>query len=163
MTSHRPRPGPRFLSRLALMALTLGTASLAFAHGDVTPQAVDTKELPQLGKDLKPVNPYRGHAGAIKVGSSAYNQNCARCHGLEAISGGIAPDLRKLDNECATQKDEKKKAACVKEIDEYFAATVRRGRTRNGAVYMPPFEGILSQEAMWSIKAYLETRREKPL
>lgn len=28
---------------------------------------------------------------------------------------------------------------------------------------MPPFEGILNQEAMWAIKAYLETRREKPL
>jgi mono/diheme cytochrome c family protein len=40
---------------------------------------------------------------------------------------------------------------------------VRRGRTRNGAVYMPPFEGTLSQEAMWSIKSYLETRREKAL
>jgi hypothetical protein len=28
---------------------------------------------------------------------------------------------------------------------------------------MPPFEGTLSQEAVWSIKSYLETRREKPL
>ncbi len=28
---------------------------------------------------------------------------------------------------------------------------------------MPPFEGILNQEATWAIKAYLETRREKPL
>jgi mono/diheme cytochrome c family protein len=40
---------------------------------------------------------------------------------------------------------------------------VRRGKVRNGAVYMPPFEGTLNQEAIWSIKAYLETRREKPL
>jgi mono/diheme cytochrome c family protein len=30
-------------------------------------------------------------------------------------------------------------------------------------VYMPPFEGVLSQEAIWAIKSYLETRREKPL
>ena len=59
--------------------------------------------------------------------------------------------------------DAKKKAACVAEIDEYFSTSVRRGKVRNGAVYMPPFEGILNQEAMWSIKAYLETRREKPL
>ncbi|MDD2669441.1 MAG: cytochrome c-550 PedF, partial [Zoogloea sp.] len=27
-------------------------------------------------------------------------------------------------------------------------------------VYMPPFEGILSQEAMWTIRAWLETVRE---
>ncbi len=39
-----------------------------------------------------------------------------------------------------------------------------RGRLVVG-VYndMPPFEGILNQEATWAIKAYLETRREKPL
>jgi mono/diheme cytochrome c family protein len=51
----------------------------------------------------------------------------------------------------------------VKEIDEYFLSTVRAGRTRNGAVYMPPFEGVMSQEAIWAIKSYLETRRDKPL
>ncbi len=160
MTSFRM---PQHLARLAsltLLALAAGTAS---AHGDVTPQAVDTRTLPQLGEAWRTENPYRGHAEAIKIGTSAYNQNCARCHGLEAISGGIAPDLRKLDGECASLKDAKRKQACVNEIDDFFLTTARRGRVRNGAVYMPPFEGTLSQEAMWSIKAYLETRREKPL
>jgi cytochrome c-550 PedF len=146
---------------LALAACAAGTAVLA--HGDVTPQAVDTTGLPQLGKEWRSENPYRGQEKPIKVGTSAYNQNCARCHGLEAISGGIAPDLRKLDNECATLKDSARKAACVKEIDDFYLTTVRQGRTRNGAVYMPPFEGVMSQEAIWSIKAYLETRRDKPL
>ena len=28
---------------------------------------------------------------------------------------------------------------------------------------MPPFEGVLTQEAFWAIKSWLETRREKPL
>ena len=152
--------------RLAITAtgLALAAAStFAHAHGDVTPQAVDTSTLPKLGDNWRGENPFRKNDAAIKIGTSAYNQNCARCHGLEAISGGIAPDLRKLDNECATQKDEKKKTACVKEVDDYFLGSVRRGKTRNGAVYMPPFEGILNQEAMWSIKAYLETRRERPL
>lgn len=154
--------------RFATVACAAFTAALLFstgavAHGDVTPQAVDARALPQLGEAWRGENPYRGHAGAVEIGTSAYNQNCARCHGLEAISGGIAPDLRKLDNECATQRDARRKAACVTEMDDYFLGVVRRGRTRNGAVYMPPYEGILSQEAMWSIKAYLETRREKAL
>ncbi|MFG6468025.1 cytochrome c-550 PedF [Roseateles sp. BYS87W] len=135
----------------------------AWAHGDVTPQAVDTSSLPQLGEGWLPENPYRTNEAAVKIGTSAFNQNCARCHGLEAISGGIAPDLRKLDNDCASLKDAAKKAACVKENDDYFLNTVRHGRSRNGAVYMPPFEGVFTQEAMWAIKAYLETRREKPL
>jgi cytochrome c-550 PedF len=151
-------------ARLTLAGGMLALAAgLAHAHGDVTPQAVDTKDLPPLGDQWRPENPYRKNDKAIKVGTSAYNQNCARCHGLEAISGGIAPDLRKLDNDCVSLKDEKKKAMCVKDVDEFFAGSVRKGKMRNGAVYMPPFEGILNQEAVWSIKAYLETRREKPL
>jgi cytochrome c-550 PedF len=154
----------------ALVALAGAAAMLlhapAWPHGDVTPQAVDTKELPTLGADWRADNPYRAPPAqpkAVTVGSSAYNQNCARCHGLEAISGGIAPDLRKLDNDCASLKDTVKKAACVKEMDGYFIGKVRRGVSRNGAVYMPPFEGILQQEALWAIKSCLETRREKPL
>jgi cytochrome c-550 PedF len=146
---------------VALLMLALGSA--AWTHGDVTPQAVDTASLPALGSALRPENPFRGNGAAIQVGTSAYNQNCARCHGIEAISGGIAPDLRKLDNDCASLKDPRRKTACVKEVDEYFFSTVRAGRTRNGAVYMPPFEAVMNQEAIWAIKSYLETRRDKPL
>ena len=87
----------------------------------------------------------------------------ARCHDLEAISGGIAPDLRKLDTDCSPVKDVKKKAACVAERGDYHPGSLRRGKVRDGAVYMPPFEGILTQEAMWAIKAYHEARRDKPL
>ena len=159
----RPTSRPRSLPRAAMAAVLALVAGAALAHGDVTPQAVDTHELPQLGEEWRTENPYRGNQIAIRIGTSAYNQNCARCHGLEAISGGIAPDLRKLDGECATLAQPAKKAACVKEVDEYMSTTVRRGRVRNGAVYMPPFEGILNQEAIWAIKSYLESRREKPL
>lgn len=126
-------------------ACLMALAGQAFSHGDVTPQVVDTKELKQLGEAWKVENPYRGDAKAVNVGKSAYNQNCARCHGLEAVSGGIAPDLRKLPLD--------------KETDEYYISSVRRGKVRNGAVYMPPFEGIMSQEGMWAIKSFLETVR----
>ncbi len=163
MTKFSHQFGPRLLRITGVLAFMLALSCNAFGHGDVTPQAVDTKELPQLGEQWKAENPYRGNKTALRIGSSAYNQNCARCHGLEAISGGIAPDLRKLDNECATSKDTSRKASCVKDNDEYFLGRARHGVSRNGAVYMPPFEGIMSQEAMWAIKTYLESRREKPL
>ncbi len=146
------------LRSLACAAAFIASAS-AFAHGDVTPQAVDTKTLPPLGEQWKATNPYGGNKEAIKVGSSAYAQNCARCHGIDAISGGIAPDLRMIDKDCTGLADAGRKKACLAEIDEYYATTVRKGRVRNGAVYMPPFDGILQQEAVWAIKAYLETRR----
>ncbi|MCU0869874.1 MAG: cytochrome c-550 PedF [Burkholderiales bacterium] len=113
-------------------------------HGDVTPQVVDTSELAALGDTWRDANPYRGNAKAVAVGKSGYNQNCARCHGLEAVSGGIAPDLRRLPLDAET--------------DEYFLQSVRNGKVRNGAVYMPPFEGVLNQEAIWAIRSYLDTR-----
>lgn len=133
------------LALIASAGVTLLSPLPALAHGDVTPQAVDVHTLPKLGEELRGVNPYRNNQEAIRVGTSAFNQNCARCHGLEAISGGIAPDLRKLDIEPDT--------------DVYFIESVRLGKVRNGAVYMPPFKDILPQEAIWAIKAYLETRR----
>lgn len=124
--------------------------------------------MPQLGDKLRDANPYSEGVApaavfqeALRIGTSAYNQNCARCHGLEAISGGMAPDLRKFDADCVGLSDAKKKAACYSEMQEYFMATVRAGRVRDGRVYMPPFNDTLSQEAIWSIKTYLETRREK--
>ncbi|WP_296404553.1 cytochrome c-550 PedF [Zoogloea sp.] len=129
---------------LSAAALTVA-ANLAMAHGDVVPQAVDTSSLKQLGKDWLPKNPYLGNKEAIRIGDSAFNQNCARCHGLGAISGGIAPDLRYLP--------------AGEEGDEIFMQRIRKGATRDGRVYMPPFEGILSQEAMWTIRAWLETVR----
>lgn len=133
----------RKLQGAALIGL-LASAGLVAAHGDVTPQAVDTAALPQLGDEWLEANPFRGNQDAIRIGDSAYNQNCARCHGLGGVSGGIAPDLRKL-----IPGDDFE--------DEFYIQKVRNGVTRNNAVYMPPFEGILTQEAMWSIRAWLET------
>ncbi|MBV1734037.1 MAG: cytochrome c-550 PedF [Hydrogenophaga sp.] len=155
-------------SRTTLRVLALAAsgfvAAAVMAHGDVVPQSVDTTTLPQLGAKWLDANPYNeqspARSEALRIGTSAYNQNCARCHGLEAISGGISPDLRKIDGDCTGLADVAKKAACFKEMDDYFISTVRRGRVRDGRVYMPPFEGTLTQEAVWAIRTYIETRRE---
>lgn len=119
--------------------------TVAAAHGNVTPQAVDTKGLPSLQGSLLE-NPYRDtktYAKAIEVGASAYSENCARCHGLGAVSGGIAPDLRKLPR--------------GKEGDEIFQMRLRNGAIRNGVTYMPPFKDILSEEATWAIRSWLDS------
>ena len=85
--------------------------------------------------------PYRKNETAIKIGTSAYNQNCACCHGLEAISRRHCPDLRYLP---------------LGDGDEIFMQRVRKGSVCDGRVYMPPFEGTFKREAMWAIRAYLE-------
>lgn len=129
------------IQKLGLAALF--SAVFAFGHGSVTPQPVDTKGLAPLGADWLEENPYKGNKVAIEIGKSAYSENCARCHGLDAVSGGIAPDLRYLE-------------AGI-EGDEWFMERIRGGAVRNGNVYMPPFEGILNQEAMWAIRSYIQT------
>lgn len=136
----------RQIGALTAALAILAAAPQAFAHGDVVPQAVDTTGLKNLGKDFLPANPYRKDKTAIRIGDSAFNQNCARCHGLGAISGGIAPDLRYLP--------------LADEGDEIFLQRIRKGSVRDGRVYMPPFEGTLSQEAMWAIRTWLETVHE---
>lgn len=135
-------------SLVAGAALAVGMAwSIApvHAHGDMAPQPVDTKNLPKLNGPLTE-NPYRDkpeYKEATEIGASAFNQNCARCHGIEAKSGGIAPDLRYLP--------------VGKEGDEYFQMRIRNGVTRNGAVYMPAFGSLFSEEAIWSIRSYLDS------
>ncbi|KGK41618.1 cytochrome C [Nitrincola sp. A-D6] len=136
-----------------LGVLTVATASLGFsgmvsAHGDVVPQSVDTKGLTPLGNETwLEENPYHKehpeYEVAVRIGASAYNQNCARCHGLEAISGGIAPDLRELENGFVG--------------DEWFIYRVREGAVRDGRVYMPRMADHMDQEAVWAIRAWLET------
>lgn len=136
--------GPRWLAGIAAATfLAVAGAGSVFAHGDVTPQAVNTEGLEKLGTEWRSSNPYRGNAKAIQIGSSAYNQNCARCHGLGVISGGIAPDLRYLEAGDAG--------------DEWYSERVRKGATRDGKVYMPAFGEVLGQEALWAIRAYIET------
>jgi len=139
----------RILSACFGAALGAALPLAAYAHGDVTPQAVDTKGLESVGEDWAEENPYRLKGGeqyelAIKIGDSAYNQNCARCHGLGAVSGGIAPDLRLLESDL--------------DGDEWYIQRVRNGYSQNGAYKMPPFELIMNQEAMWAIRSYVENQ-----
>ena len=127
-----------------LAAVVALAATRAFAHGDVTPQPVDTTGLEPVGTEWKATNPYRGNPLALKIGASGFNQNCARCHGLQAVSGGLAPDLRYLDKAEAG--------------DQWFLNRIRHGYVQNEMTKMPPFEGVLSQEAMWAIRTYLDSR-----
>ncbi|WP_071798195.1 cytochrome c-550 PedF [Natronohydrobacter thiooxidans] len=134
------------LTRLPAAALALClSATLAHAHGDVAPQPVNTEGLPDLTGGWEFENPFRDPSSeywerALRIGDSAYNQNCARCHGLEVVSGGLAPDLRFL---MAEEMD-----------DEWFLERIRRGSGDR----MPAYEDLMNQQAMWAIRTYIETR-----
>jgi cytochrome c-550 PedF len=130
------------------LAALVAISGLAYGHGNVTPQPIDIAGLKPLGEEWLKENPYRTDAAmkelAISIGSSGYNQNCARCHGLEVISGGLAPDLRYLE--------------LGQPGDEWFMERIRGGYAQNGVTKMPKFEGVFSQEAMWAIRTFLESK-----
>ena len=137
----------RFLPFAALLLIP----TLAMGHGDVAPQPINTDALPDLGEDWMDENPYRAEAAgaevwatAVKIGASGYNQNCARCHGLEVVSGGLAPDLRYLSADL--------------DGDEWYVERFRHGYTQNGVTKMPAFGELLGQKAAWAIRTYVETR-----
>lgn len=128
---------------LAFCILGVLVPAAALSHGNVTPQPVETKGLEPLGDTWRTTNPYRGNETAIAIGKSAYNQQCARCHGLGGESGGLAPDLRYLEK--------------GDEGDKAFLGPMRHGVYRDGRTMMPKYEGIFSQEAIWAIRSWLET------
>jgi len=137
--------------RSVLAIATIAAAGLASAHGDVNPQPVDTEGLPATGDEWLIENPYRTEAvgedvwaKALQIGASGYSQNCARCHGLEVVSGGLAPDLRFLEAE--------------EYGDEWYIERFRTGYTQNGTTKMPAFGELLGQDAAWAIRTYIETR-----
>lgn len=135
--------------RALLVGLPLAFAvpALVQAHGDGAPQAIDTTGLEPLGEESRTKNPYEGNAKAIEIGASGYNKNCARCHGLEAKSGGMAPDLRELEK--------------GESVDTFFLTRVQGGAQRDGRYRMPPFGEILNQEAIWAIRTYIESEAQK--
>lgn len=145
----------RLFSFSLLMAMSAG---LGFAHGDVTPHPVDTTSLKQLGDTWLDADPYRGDEKAIEIGADGYKHNCAACHGLDGVSGGMAPDLLKLTADCLGMA-EAGKASCLNDTDEYFRDIVLNGKkNRDGRVTMPGYEEVFTQEAVWAIKAYLDQR-----
>lgn len=137
------------LHLLAIFALII--PGLAFGHGDVAPQPVNTEALPDVDEEWLEENPYRLETAgeevwttAVEIGASGYNQNCARCHGLEVVSGGLAPDLRYLEADI--------------DGDEWYLERFINGYTQGGITKMPAFGELLGQKAAWAIRTYVETR-----
>lgn len=148
-----------------MFVLTVGLTCISgqvYSHGNVIPQGADSSAMPdfELGDESDDYwvfeNPYRSYEGdvkdkVVKFGESAYGNNCAGCHGLQAISGGINPDLRLLSPDRADD-------------DLWFVELLRNGTSKGmpalGGIPEGSSEPILDQKTLWAIKSYLEVRRE---
>lgn len=85
-------------------------------------------------------------AAASEEGHSLFNQNCAHCHGLNAITGLSERNLRRL----LVRYGDK--------MPTVFRTTVTRGRTDKG---MPSWDGVLGEDVISRIYSYLETVQDK--
>ena len=90
---------------VVFVASVLASPQSGLTHGDVTPQAMETKGLLPLGEEWLSENPYRGNPLAIKIGEHGYTQNCARCHGTRGPFGGPCSRSARLGARCGRRRD----------------------------------------------------------
>lgn len=146
--------------RYLILAVLLA-GKTALANEVANRPEVDASRLPKFGPTWLATNPYRGNADAVAVGRITYGQTCARCHGADASTNAApAPDLRRLNAFCRRIADAELKASCLRDNDAYFSKTVRQGKTIVGVVHMPPWQEVLSQELVWAVQAFIESRAE---
>lgn len=153
---------PRKLRAAVLFGALLElSASQVLAHGDVTPHPIDTTGLKSLGKDWAATDPYRGDAKAIAIGAEGYKHNCAGCHGLNLESGGLAPDLRTMIRDCLGMAKSGQES-CLNDSDDYFKEIVLNGKKNSAGRYvMPAYGEVFTQEAVWALKAYVDSGAKK--
>ncbi|HEU0221107.1 MAG TPA: cytochrome c-550 PedF [Paracoccaceae bacterium] len=136
---------------LGLVPLLAGAGAVYSAGLPLTIEPVNTDALPDVDDEWLTENPYRSMGNevlqsAVDIGASGFTQNCARCHGLGAVSGGLAPDLRYLTADF--------------DGDEWYVERFRHGYAQDGVTKMPAFGDLLGQKAAWAIRTYIETRPE---
>jgi mono/diheme cytochrome c family protein len=94
--------------------------------------------------EVPDVNPMSGDENAIKGGKSWFRGVCALCHGGRADGAG-----------------ERGKGADLRKFNKGFKAyvmTVKNGRKVPGqTMEMPPWNGVLKDDVIYQIGAYLET------
>jgi mono/diheme cytochrome c family protein len=77
---------------------------------------------------------------AAAAGADVYAEHCALCHGERLNATGAAPDLKALRAEQKAHFDE---------------------RVRNGKGQMPAWEGMITDEEIGAIWAYIRSRADK--
>jgi polar amino acid transport system substrate-binding protein len=85
------------------------------------------------------------NANAVATGHKLFNDNCAHCHGPDAVEGERRRNLRLLQHRYGDQ------------MDQTFITTVTHGRVSKG---MPNWSGILSDQDFHNILAYLQSVQE---
>jgi mono/diheme cytochrome c family protein len=131
-------------SALALIVLSLGslTSGAAQYQGwDITRERMAEK------------SPLAGKAEAATRGQTLFRAHCARCHGLDGKGQG--PD----SDHAADLTDEYRNEINPEGVLFYKVWKGHAIQLRTQVDDMPPFEGKLTREEVWSIVEYLKALR----
>jgi cytochrome c len=105
-------------------------------YKDIFGKSVQTDMVAFTGADQKQVTP------AVLSGYAQYNAYCSRCHGVDAVGGDYAPDLRRSIAGGLTYQQ--------------FLSTVMAGRVGKG---MPSWAGHFNERQIHAIHDYIEARQ----
>ena len=114
------------------------SAKMAQAQAAV-PDAAAQPAPPVAEKSAQP-------PGALAKGNMMFNNYCSHCHGPDAVTGEKRQNLRNLAKKYGER------------VNEIFATTMATGRLSKG---MPKWAGVISDEEIAMIKAYIDTVQEK--
>lgn len=107
---------------------------------------------------LDMANPALGTATAINKGKALFADNCAACHGDDALgTPGVAPSL--VDDTFLTVKGDVPDGGYFTLVKGGSDAKKALGRPGLAAGGMPSFSGQLSDDDIWSIVAFLRARK----
>lgn len=145
---------------LALMGVSQGWGG--DPSMEALPPKTDTSGLPAIAEGWADINPYRGNATVVPTGRALYNESCAVCHGADLNHRNqVGPNLLRLERGCQKVEDAALRQRCLSDVDHYFVKSVRRGKRVLDVQHMPPWDGVLSPQAVWAIRTFIESRIEE--
>ncbi len=117
--------------------LRVGAATLALVFCFAAADGSWLKHVPD--EDRARVNPFAGQADAIAGGGKVFSQNCAKCHGADAMGKGKRPSLRSERVQHAT--------------DGEIFWLLKNGNLAKG---MPTW-ALLPEPTRWQVIAYVKS------
>jgi mono/diheme cytochrome c family protein len=126
-------------------------------NGPMNDQQIEAITKYILSVQTGEVTEARAYAGAS--GEQIFQDNCAKCHGQEA-EGYVGPDLRIAFERYGAEAGD---AGSVDEAAAAITSILHRGVYRPSGVFMPPWEGVITDDAIDRVVDYLQTIQQPAL
>ena len=95
------------------------------------------------------LNPFAVNPDALERGALLYKQNCSMCHGLTAGGDGF------VGNKFVAYPAPQPPAFSSQRVSELTSGEAYASIS-NGAGFMPPFQGLLTEEDRWALVALID-------